>query len=144
MWNSWCMQRTHRNNIPLSFLFHLKGETVSVLETFWLGNVVFEKRRSREVFNTLVGVIELHHYHKWRSMLKEYRTIPLCSYVIFEHPYIVNNATLLSFCFIAISVSRFQWPRDLRRGSAAARFLRLRVRISPGAWMFVSCECCVL
>jgi hypothetical protein len=33
-----------------------------------------------------------------------------------------------------------QWPRGLRRRSAAARLLRLRVRIPPGAWMFVSCE----
>jgi hypothetical protein len=28
--------------------------------------------------------------------------------------------------------------------SAAARLLGLWVRISPGAWMFVCCECCVL
>jgi hypothetical protein len=39
---------------------------------------------------------------------------------------------------------RFWWPHGLRRGSAAARLLGLRVRIPPGAWMFVSCECCVL
>ena len=39
---------------------------------------------------------------------------------------------------------RSQWPRGLRRRSAAARLLRLWVRISPGAWMFVCCECCVL
>ena len=32
----------------------------------------------------------------------------------------------------------------LRRRSTAARPLRLRVRILPGAWMFVCCECCVL
>ena len=32
----------------------------------------------------------------------------------------------------------------LRRGSATARLLGLRVRIAPGAWMFLSCECCVL
>jgi len=29
-------------------------------------------------------------------------------------------------------------------GSAAARLLRLWVRIPPGAWIFVCCECCVL
>ena len=40
--------------------------------------------------------------------------------------------------------SRYQWPRGLRRRSAAARLLRLWVRISPGAWMFFCCECCVL
>ena len=38
---------------------------------------------------------------------------------------------------------RSQWPRGLRRGSAAARLLRLWVRIPPGAWMSVCCECCV-
>ena len=39
---------------------------------------------------------------------------------------------------------RSQWPRGLRRRSSAARLLRLWVRIPPGAWMFVCCECCVL
>ena len=37
-----------------------------------------------------------------------------------------------------------QWPRGLRCGSAAAGLPRLRVRIPPGAWKLVSCECCVL
>jgi hypothetical protein len=39
---------------------------------------------------------------------------------------------------------RSQWPRGLRRGSAGARLLGLRVRIPPGAWMSVSFECCLL
>jgi len=39
---------------------------------------------------------------------------------------------------------RSQWPRSLRRRSSVARLLRLWVRITPGAWMFVCCECCVL
>jgi hypothetical protein len=39
---------------------------------------------------------------------------------------------------------RSQWPRGLRHKSAAARLLRSCVRIPPGAWMFVCCECCVL
>ena len=39
---------------------------------------------------------------------------------------------------------RFRWPRGLRRGSAVARLLGLRVRIPPGAWIFVSCDCYVL
>ena len=33
---------------------------------------------------------------------------------------------------------------DSRSGSAVGRLLGLRVRISPEAWMSVSCECCVL
>ena len=37
-----------------------------------------------------------------------------------------------------------QWPRGLRRRSTAACLLRLWVRISQGAWVFVCCECCVL
>ena len=35
-------------------------------------------------------------------------------------------------------------PRVLTRGSAAASLLGLRDRIPLGAWMFFSCECCVL
>ena len=37
---------------------------------------------------------------------------------------------------------RSQWPRCLRRRPAAARLLRLWVRIPPGAWMSVCSECC--
>jgi hypothetical protein len=43
-----------------------------------------------------------------------------------------------------MELCRFQWPRDLRRGFAAAHLLRLRVRIPPVKRMPVSCECCVL
>ena len=39
---------------------------------------------------------------------------------------------------------RSQWPRGLRRRSAAGRLLRFWVRIPPGAWIFVCCEYCVL
>ena len=39
---------------------------------------------------------------------------------------------------------RSQWSRGLRRRSAAARLPRLWVRIPPGAWMSVCCECRVL
>jgi hypothetical protein len=38
---------------------------------------------------------------------------------------------------------RSQWPWGLRRRCAAARLLRLCVRIPPGAWMSVCCNCCV-
>ena len=44
-----------------------------------------------------------------------------------------------------VMVSRSQWWRGLRRWSAAARLLRLWVRIPRGgAWKFVCCECCVI
>jgi hypothetical protein len=40
--------------------------------------------------------------------------------------------------------SRSHWSRGLRRGTAAARTLGLRVRIPPGTWISVSCKCCVM
>ena len=43
-----------------------------------------------------------------------------------------------------LNLCRSQWSRVLRRRSAADRLLRLWVRIPPGAWIFVCCECCVL
>jgi hypothetical protein len=39
---------------------------------------------------------------------------------------------------------RSQWLWGLRRLSAAVRLLGLWLRIETVAWMFVSCECCVL
>ena len=43
-----------------------------------------------------------------------------------------------------VLLCRSQWPRGLRRRSVAVRLLRSWVRIPPGAWMFVCCECYVL
>ena len=42
------------------------------------------------------------------------------------------------------SLCQSQWSRSLRRSSAAARLLRLRVRIPAGTYKFFCCECCVL
>ena len=45
---------------------------------------------------------------------------------------------------IHIKLRRSQWPCGLRRASSAPRLMRSWVRIPPGAWVFVCCECCVL
>jgi hypothetical protein len=45
---------------------------------------------------------------------------------------------------IGLRMVKWDGPRDPRRGSAAARLLRLRVRIQARIWLSVSCECCVL
>ena len=50
----------------------------------------------------------------------------------------------MQLCRLIYYSCRSQWPRGLRRRSAAARLLRSWVRIPPGAWIFVCCECCVL
>ena len=50
----------------------------------------------------------------------------------------------LLFATAISPLSRSQWPRGLRRRSVAAHLLRSWVRIPPGAWMSVCCECCVL
>ena len=47
------------------------------------------------------------------------------------------------YYIISVLLCRSQWPRSLRRRSAAARLLRSWVRIPPGAWISVCCECCV-
>jgi hypothetical protein len=39
-------------------------------------------------------------------------------------------------------VCRSRWPSGLRHKYVAARFLRLWVRIPPGAWISICCECC--
>jgi hypothetical protein len=51
----------------------------------------------------------------------------------------VGIATRCGLLGPGIESCRSQWPRGLRCRSAAARLLRLRVRIPPGAWMFVLC-----
>ena len=48
------------------------------------------------------------------------------------------------FCVSNKFLSRFRWPRGLRRRSAAAHLMGLRVRIPRGERMSVSCKCCVL
>jgi hypothetical protein len=52
--------------------------------------------------------------------------------------------TVTWFIITLIILCRFQWPRGLRRGSAAARLPGFRVRISPVTWIHITCECCVL
>ena len=71
----------------------------------------------------------------WNLVILEDLQLQLLS--LFRHPQPI-------FHFVLSHSSRSQWPRGLRRRSAAAHLLRSWVRIPPGAWMFVCCECCVL
>ena len=48
------------------------------------------------------------------------------------------------FTFFTMNTGRSKWPRGLKRGSAADSMTRLWVRIPPGAWISVCCDCWVL
>jgi hypothetical protein len=55
----------------------------------------------------------------------------------------VSNAAA-DFPYSRRTLRRVRWSRCLRRRSTVALLLGLRVRIPPGVWMSVYCECCVL
>jgi hypothetical protein len=66
-----------------------------------------------------------------------------------DHLYLANKVFYGKKCRYWIFKSnmilyRSQWPRGVRHGSAASRLLRSWVRIAPGAWMSVCCDCRVL
>jgi len=86
---------------------------------------VFENRALRRIFGSKGDEVT----GEWRKLLDEELNDLYCS------PNIVRA--------IKLRGSRSQWPRGLRRRSAAARLLRLWVRIPPGG-MDVCRECCVL
>jgi hypothetical protein len=50
----------------------------------------------------------------------------------------------LTFSVVILVLGRSLWPRGLKRRSAVARLLGLRVLIPSGAWRSLCCECCVL
>jgi len=56
----------------------------------------------------------------------------------------LQTVTLKIMLFSISTVGRTRWPRSLRCGFAHARLLGLWVWIPLGAWLFVSCQCCVL
>jgi hypothetical protein len=55
----------------------------------------------------------------------------------------VSSLFVASYFYLSSILCRSLWPRDLRRGSAAARWLGLRVRIAPdqGCLSLVSVVC---
>ena len=74
---------------------------------------------------------------------RTYGTKHFCSSFLFLPESLVVAFGLFDYYKFLIILRRSQWPRGLRRKSVAARLLRLWVLIPPGAWMSVSCECCV-
>ena len=84
----------------------------------------------------------------WRPGYKLFLPISLCCFPL-AIPILGGIASALGNDLLNIRSGnvvpcRSQQPRGLRRRSTASRPLRLWVRIPPGAWMPVYCDCCVL
>jgi hypothetical protein len=81
----------------------------------------------------------MHEYENrsFRQAAPKYR---VSNIHIILHLYVLWGETYI----LLILICRSQWPHGLRRRSAAARLLRLLVRIPQGAWMFFFFVCCVL
>jgi len=89
------------------------------------------------------------NYYKIVELLKSFQIVaPTCFGL--HKPSSGNSQPVLiqsynvDFDYIYRYMSRSQWPRGLRRRSMAARLLRWWVRIPPGTWMSVCCECSML
>ena len=95
-------------------------------------------------YSCALQFLQLHTYFTSYKASKWYYffNIILLGYKLC-HSLTYNISQTTSSCNIT-SLSRSRWPRGLRRRSAAARQLKLWVRIPPGAWVFVCCDCCVL
>jgi len=79
----------------------------------------------------------------WVKFKNEWTYTSIPSYV-FMSGYFSTCMVISTFSTFTCHMCRFRWTRGLRRGFATAPVLGLRVRILSGAWMSVSCECCML
>jgi hypothetical protein len=75
--------------------------------------------------------IFLYYHHSYHYFIHYYKI-----FLYYHHSY--------HYFIHYYKVCRSRWPRGLRRGSAAARLLGLRVRNPPVAGMSVFSECCLL
>ena len=99
--------------------------------------------------------LNLHQHNCCNLRLCRYITFPdsvaskLVSSIVLHTKlthFLLPSYTLacLKFLHVITSTGRSQWSHGLRRRSMAPRLLRSWVRIPPGTWMSVCCECCVL
>ena len=70
--------------------------------------------------------------------------IRIIGFFLWKQAILAVWSSAVTIYIMCLRLSQYRWPRGLRRRSAAARLPRLWVRIPPGAWMSVCCECCVL
>ena len=123
----------------------------------YLANICASNNNSKNwPVNKHWWIFDLWHL-QWQSVANWQQY--LCSYLPANlsgargvTPYLQANASLIGTAAPSTYITMYcsQPPytngpsdRGLRRRSAAARLVELRVRIPPGIWMFASCKCCV-
>jgi hypothetical protein len=119
------------------YLLHLVGLDFIILPTLKMHGQTKIKFKSLTVLREYVQNFLVKERQK-NNHLIQFRSIPslLICRLSRQVAYNINNNNNAGPCSGR--------PRGLRRSSAPARLLRLWVRITPGAWMSVCCECCVL
>jgi hypothetical protein len=83
------------------------------------------------------------HCNSCKSFLVVYFAFIIIRILHMQHNIGLHEHKIYRF-FTTFLQRRSQWPRGLRRRSAAARLLGLWVRIPRGVWKFVCCKYCVL
>ena len=112
-------------------------------------NVVMRNCQSEVATRNVVWTMSVYRDISYSNMpystsLRKYCLTKL--YEIYFLHVLFNESLHIKWQFLLDNMlmnGRTHWPSGLRRGSAAARLLRLLARIPLGTWMFVSCECCV-
>jgi len=89
------------------------------------------------VLFTNISVNQLFFENQWLCVWDSSKTVNTL-----ERSFVLSRQCSMYLKPLSI-IRRSQWPRGLRRRSAAACLLRFWVRIPPGVWMFVCCKCCV-
>jgi hypothetical protein len=110
----------------------------------------------RSAYNCIYSIWYLSHRYcylplSWKSWNRFECTVGGVGHPQYTHIYIgarlkshTDVILVRRMCLHGTTFRRSYWPLGLRRVSAAARLLGLRVRIQPTAWISVCWECCVL
>ena len=123
------MRYYFRNIEWTRILVYINGTVVNCIAGYSLICHCSLLGKSHWLYYVARGGRTLLHYLPWKRNKMDFQLAT-------SHNFLLNN-------YIHY-YSPYQCCNGLKRRSAAARLLGLRVRIPPGAWMAVCCECCVL
>jgi hypothetical protein len=150
IWKTNCDYFTNLQELSLSWEAFSSWDSQYFHRIFWNRCVHCHFHSSTSILPILSQINPIHNLASY--LCKIYCNIILPSMSryssgSFPSGFPIKTSTHLIFLDVRnliIFRCRSQWPRGLRRRSAAARLLRSWVRNPPGAWMFVSCECRVM